>query len=94
MTSRLKFSMPTYLLCINLLLVYSPSLCLVQQFTCNPDEHAVGKGRLKTRLGELVEHLGHSEAVILPEVIQQAQGVVLENRTQISSHFKLISIQE
>lgn len=51
---------------------YSPSLCLIQQFASNADEHAVGKGRLETRLGELVEHLGDGKTVILPEVIQQA----------------------
>lgn len=74
-------------LCIELLQIYSPSLCLIQQFAGNPDEHAVGKGRLETRLGELVEHFGHSEAIILPEVIQQAEGMVLENRAQITSNF-------
>lgn len=66
---------------IRLLQVYSPSLGLVQQFAGDPDEHAVGEGRLETRLGELVEHLGDGEAVVLPEMIQQAQGVVLEDET-------------
>lgn len=47
----------------------SPSLCLVQQFAGDPDEHAVGKGRLEAGLGELVEHLGDGETVVLPEVI-------------------------
>lgn len=63
-----------------LLQVCSPSLRLVQQFAGDPDEHAVGKGRLETRFGELVEHLGDSKTVVLPEVIQQAQGMVLEDR--------------
>lgn len=59
--------------------VYSPALCLIQEFAGDPDEHAVGEGRLETRLGELVEHLGDSKTVVLPEVIQQAQGMVLED---------------
>lgn len=69
--------------------VYSPSLRLVQQFAGDPDEHAVGKGRLETRLGELVEHLGDSKTVVLPEVIQQAQGMVLEDRTHTNNSFEI-----
>lgn len=55
----------------------SPPLRLVQQFAGDPDEHAVGEGRLETRFGELVEHFGDSKTVVLPEVVQQAQGVIL-----------------
>lgn len=66
--------------------VHSPSLRLVQQFACDPDEHAVGKWRFKSRLGELVEHLRDSETVILPEVIQQAEGVVLQDGTHTHTH--------
>lgn len=73
-----------------LLQVYSPSLRLVQQFAGDPDEHAVGKGRLETRFGELVEHLGDGKTVVLPEVIQQAQGMVLEDRTNfLTDQFNL-----
>lgn len=59
---------------------FSPSLSLIQKLAGNPDEHAVGKRGLKTRFGELVEHLGDSQAVVLSEVIQQTQGVVLERQ--------------
>lgn len=55
----------------------SPSLRLIQQLAGDPDQHAVGKRRLQTRLGELVQHLGDSQAVVLPQVVEQAQGVVL-----------------
>lgn len=69
--------------CITRLLpVCSPGFGLIQQFAGDPDQHAVGKGRLEARFGELVEHLGDGKAVILPEVIQQAQGMVLVERTQ------------
>lgn len=61
----------------------SPSLRLVQQFAGDPDEHAVGEGRLEARFGELVEHFGDRETVVLPEVIQQAQGVILQERTRL-----------
>lgn len=61
--------------------IYSPSLRLIQQLAGNADQHAVSKGRLETRLGELVEHLGHSKAIVLPQMVQQAEGVVLEERT-------------
>lgn len=66
-------------LCVRLLQVYSPSLGLIQQFAGDPDEHAVGEGRLETRLCKLVEHFGHSKTVVLPEVVQQAKRVVLED---------------
>lgn len=65
--------------CIESLKVHSPSLRLVQQLAGDADEHAVGERRLEARLGELVEHLGDGEAVVLPEVIQQAQRMVLES---------------
>lgn len=65
-----------------LLQVCSPSLGLIQQFTGDPYKHAVGKGRLEARFGELVEHFGDGKAVILPKVIQQAQSVVLKDRKQ------------
>ena len=65
-----------------LLQVCLPGLGLIQQFTGDPYQHAVGKGRLEAWFGELVEHLGDGKAIILPEVIQQAQGMVLEGRKQ------------
>ncbi len=73
--------------------IYSPALCLVQQFAGDPDEHAVGEGRLETRLGELVEHLGDSKSVVLPEVIQQAQGMVLEEGHTQTTALKLNSVR-
>lgn len=66
--------------CMKSLKVHSPSLRLVQQLAGDADEHAVGERRLEARLGELVEHLSDGEAVVLPEVIQQAQRMVLESR--------------
>lgn len=79
--------------CIRILQMYSPSLCLIQQFAGNANEHAVSKGRLETRLCELVKHLGHSKTVVLPEVIQQTQGMVLQDKTQQNNSFKLDMIQ-
>lgn len=65
---------------IRVLQVRSPGLGLFQQFTGDPNQHAVGKGGLEARFGELVEHLGDSKAVILSEVIQQAQSMVLKKK--------------
>lgn len=70
-----------FLLIICVLQVCSPGLGLIQQFAGDPDQHAVGKGRLEAGFGELVEHLGDSKAVILSEVIQQAQSMVLKRNT-------------
>ena len=57
--------------------LHVPSLGLLQQLAGDADQHAVGEGGLETGLGELVEHLGDGKAVVLPQVVQQAQGVVL-----------------
>lgn len=70
-----------------LLQVCSPGLGLIQQFTGDPYQHAVGKGRLEARFGELVEHLGDGKAVTLPEVIQQAQSMVLGKKNAGQSAF-------
>lgn len=67
--------------------VCSPGLGLVQQLAGDPDQHAVGKRRLEARFGELVEHFGDGEAVVLPQVIQQAQGMVLEKNKAGKSAF-------
>lgn len=54
-----------------------PSFCLLQQFTSNANHHAVRKWRLEARLGEFVKHLGHSQTVILPQVVEKTQSMVL-----------------
>ena len=55
-----------------------PPLRLLQQLAGDADQHAVGERGLEARLGELVEHLGDGQPVVLPEVVEQPQGVVLE----------------
>lgn len=58
-----------------------PSFRLIQKLAGDADEHAVGERRLEARLCELVEHLGDGQPVVLPQVVEEAQSVVLRHTT-------------
>lgn len=55
----------------------SPASLLLQQLAGYSDHQAVGKRGLEAVACELAEHLVDCQAVVLPHVVQQAQGVVL-----------------
>lgn len=50
----------------------SPAIFFLQLLAGHSDHHAVGKGGLQAVPGELTDHLTHSQAVILPHMVQQS----------------------
>ena len=60
---------------------------LLDHLAGDPDEQDDGVGRLQGHLGELGEQLGDGQqAVLLPDVIEQAKGVVLHHHVVRAVH--------
>ena len=59
---------------------------LLDHLAGDPDEQDNSVGRLQGHLGELGEQLGDGQAVLLPDVIEQAQGVVLHHHVVRAVH--------
>lgn len=62
-----------------------PAILLFQLLAGHPDHHAIGKGRLEAMPGELADHLIDGQAVILTHMVQEPQGMVLQDRRQQQS---------
>lgn len=72
--------------CISNSTSYLPLFRLLEEFAGNPDQHAVGKLGFQPRFGEFIQHLGHSQAVVFPKVIEQPQSMILWNGKQRGRH--------
>lgn len=64
-----------------------PLFRLLEQFAGNPDQHAVGKLGFQAGFGEFIQHLGDSQAVVFPKVIEQPQSMILWDGKQRGRHW-------
>lgn len=56
------------------------------------NQQAVSVGRLQSVLGELADQLGHSQFIVATDVVQHAQGMILQTFTDIVKNSSLSAL--